>query len=58
MKAWLHEKIAAVFWITLSLYAFMAGRGTPLEGYVTTAAGPVLLVTGVLALLTSSGEEG
>ena len=55
MKDWVHEKIAAVFWLTLCLYTAVPAVAAHYAEMATYAAGPVLLVSGVLAWLTSLG---
>lgn len=57
MKNWIHEKIAAIFWLTLCIYTAVPAYAAPYAEVTTYAAGPVLLVSGALAWLTSLGRS-
>ena len=57
MKNWIHNKASVIFWITLSIYILIWLTVSYIGVYVTYVAGPVLLVSGSLAWLTSPSEN-
>ncbi len=57
MKVWIYNKSVMVFWLTLAIYALIWLTVSYIGVYVTYVAGPVLAISGLLALLTSPGDE-
>ena len=57
MKKWIHEKSSVVFWITLAVYILIWLTVSYVGVYVTYVAGPVLVVSGAIAWLTSTSED-
>lgn len=56
MKEWIHCKTAVIFWTTLAIYVLICFTVSYVGVYVTYIAGPILLVTGILAWLTKPRE--
>lgn len=54
MKKWIHEKSSVVFWITLAVYILIWLTVSYVGVYVTYVAAPLLVISGILAWLTSS----
>ena len=57
MRRWIHDKASVIFWITLAIYILIWLTVSYVGVYVTYVAGPVLLISGALAWLTSSSED-
>ena len=57
MKGWIYNKSVMVFWLTLAIYALIWLTVSYIGVYVTYVACPVLAISGLLALLTSPGDE-
>ena len=57
MKVWIYNKSVMVFWLTLAIYALIWLTVSYIGVYVTYVAGPVLAISGLLALLPSPGDE-
>ncbi len=53
MRNWLHEKSSIVFFVTLFVYILIWATVSYLGVYVTYVAGPVLVVSGILAWFTA-----
>lgn len=56
MKATIHKRSSEIFFGTLGIYLLILVTVTYVGVYVTYVAGPVLLVSGLLAYWTRSGE--
>ncbi len=56
MRKWLYEKSSAVFWVTLGIYILIWCTVSYLGVYVTYVAGPLLLISGVIMLLSSKKD--
>ena len=56
MKKWLHNKSQVVFFLTLVVYVGIWATVSYIGVYVTYVAGPVLLVSGVIMVLTKPME--
>ncbi|MGH1547427.1 hypothetical protein ACRBEH_17850 [Vibrio cholerae] len=57
MKQWLYEKSLTVFFITLAVYILIWCTVSYVGVYVTYVAGPILIVTGVIAYFCSPNEK-
>ena len=57
MKKWIYNKASVIFWITLAIYILIWLTVSYVGVYVTYVAGPVLLVSGAVAWLTSPSED-
>ena len=57
MKEWIHCKTAVIFWTTLAIYVLICFTVSYVGVYVTYIAGPILLVTGILAWLTKPSSN-
>ena len=57
MKIWIYKKSLVIFWITLAIYALIWATVSYIGVYVTYVAGPVLLISGILAWCTSPSEN-
>ena len=57
MKEWIHCKTTVIFWTTLSIYVLICFTVSYVGVYVTYVAGPILLVTGILAWLTKPSSN-
>lgn len=53
MKAWLHDKFSMIFFVTLFIYILIWLTVSYIGVYVTYVAGPVLVISGVLAWFTA-----
>ena len=57
MRQWIHNKASVIFWITLAIYILIWLTVSYVGVYVTYVAGPVLVVSGAIAWLTSPSED-
>lgn len=57
MKAWIYNKSVIVFWLTLAIYALIWFTASYIGVYVTYVAGPVLVASGFLAIVTSPDDK-
>ena len=57
MKKWIYNKASVIFWITLAIYILIWLTVSYVGVYVTYIAGPVLVVSGAVAWLTSPSED-
>ena len=57
MKKWIYNKASVIFWITLAIYILIWLTVSYVGVYVTYVAGPVLVVSGAVAWLTSPSED-
>ncbi len=57
MKNWIYNKASVIFWITLAIYILIWLTVSYVGVYVTYIAGPVLVVSGAVAWLTSPSED-
>jgi hypothetical protein len=53
MKNWLYEKSTVVFCLTLAIYVLIWCTVSYIGVYVTYVSGPLLLISGVTAWLSS-----
>lgn len=56
MKEWLHDKSVVVFWLTLAIYVLIWLTVSYIGVYVTYVAGPLLLISGVIAWLSEPND--
>ncbi len=57
MRQWIHKKASVIFWITLVIYVLIWLTVSYVGVYVTYVAGPVLVVSGAIAWLTSTSDD-
>ena len=57
MKNWIYNKASVIFWVTLAIYILIWLTVSYVGVYVTYIAGPVLVVSGAVAWLTSPSED-
>lgn len=53
MRQWIHNKASVIFWFTFVIYILIWLTVSYAGVYVTYVAGPVLVVSGAIAWLTS-----
>jgi len=56
MKTWLYQKSISVFLFTLAVYILIWCTASYIGVYVTYIAGPVLVLSGLLAYWCAPGE--
>ena len=56
MRKWLFEKSQAIFVLTLIIYILIWATVSYMGVYVTYVAGPTLLISGLIMLLTNKNE--
>lgn len=57
MKNWIHTRSLGLFCLTLVIYILIWLTVSYVGVYVTYVAGPILLVSGIIAWLTSPGNK-
>lgn len=57
MKRALHSFFSTVFWVTLLIYIGIWCTVSYIGVYVTYVAGPILLISGIMSLLTGEKEK-
>lgn len=53
MRDWIYEKSLIVFIVTLSIYILIWATVSYLGVYVTYVAGPILVISGILAWIAA-----
>lgn len=56
MKKWLHDKSQVIFFLTLVVYIGIWATVSYIGVYVTYVAGPVLVLSGIVMVLTRPRE--
>lgn len=57
LRNWLYEKSMVVFWLTLAIYVLIWCTVSYIGVYVTYVAGPLLLISGLIAWFSSPSNK-